>query len=36
LRIEIKAKTPTLGSTMPGAADVDIPPDILSRRRAEA
>lgn len=36
LRIEIKARTPTLGTNMPGAADVDIPPDILSRPRAEA
>lgn len=36
LRIEIKAKTPTLGSVMAGATDVDIPADILSRPRAEA
>ncbi|HUS27591.1 MAG TPA: hypothetical protein VMZ53_03760 [Kofleriaceae bacterium] len=36
LRIEITAKTPTLGSTMAGADDADIPPDIMSRPRAEA
>lgn len=36
LRIEIKARTPTLGSVVANATDVDIPADILSRPRAEA
>lgn len=36
LRIEIRAKTPTMGATMPGGEDVEIPADILSRPRAEA
>lgn len=36
LRIEIKARTPTLGTEMPGAPDVNIPADILTRKRAEA
>lgn len=37
LRIEIRAKTPTLGVVTSGpGADVEIPADILSRKRAEA
>lgn len=36
LVITIQARTPTLGTVVAGAADVDIPPDIMSRPRAEA
>lgn len=37
LKIVINAKTPTLGAVIDtGAADVEIPADILSRKRAEA
>lgn len=36
LIIVVKARTPTLGCVVPGAPDVEVPPDIMSRPRGSA